>query len=209
MNQFNEDYFLRGKETGVSLYQDYRWLPELTVPMCRAIAEHLQMPQGDLVLDFGCARGYVVKAMRQLGYFAYGYDVSEWAIANTDREVYQFCSNNAAVAFSDTIYDWVIAKDVLEHIPFDQLGEVVCDITNVARKGIFVVVPLSEDEETYIVPDYDKDVTHCNRLNLVEWASMFIRPGWVVEARYRLKGVKDNYSDYPNGNGFLTCRRLD
>ena len=32
-SQYDEDYFLRGKQTGKSLYEDYRWLPELTRPM--------------------------------------------------------------------------------------------------------------------------------------------------------------------------------
>ena len=32
----------------------------------------------DSVLDFGCARGYLVKALRKLAIMAYGYDISEW-----------------------------------------------------------------------------------------------------------------------------------
>src|ERR1019366_3070489 len=63
---YDADYYLRGKQTGVSLYEDYRWMPELTVPMVGAIRDHLFIEQGETVLDFGCARGYIVKAFREV-----------------------------------------------------------------------------------------------------------------------------------------------
>src|SRR5436305_1382867 len=85
--QYDEDYFLRGKESGKSLYSDYRWLPELTIPMVCAMIRHLGIGPDDTVLDFGCARGYVVKAFQELGYIAYGYDTSEWAVQNADPAV--------------------------------------------------------------------------------------------------------------------------
>ena len=30
MNDYTEDYYLRGKELGISNYENYRWIPELT-----------------------------------------------------------------------------------------------------------------------------------------------------------------------------------
>ncbi len=74
--QYDADYFLRGKATGKSLYEDYRWMPGLTIPMVRSMISHLGIANADMVLDFGCARGYVVRAFRELGYLAYGYDTS-------------------------------------------------------------------------------------------------------------------------------------
>jgi hypothetical protein len=96
---------------------------------------------------------------------------------------------------------------VLEHV----LGVegVIRRLMDVARVGVFAVVPLSPvDGALYVVPDYEKDVTHIHRLTLATWVRMFVRPGWSVEARYRLKGVKDNYAQYEKGNGFVTARRI-
>ena len=106
---FDEDYFLRGRQTGKSLYVDYRWLPELTVPMVSAIVSHLGIEPDHTILDYGCARGYVVKAFRQLGYKAFGVDISEWAIRNADEETKPYLNwtdNSPPLAREEFDRDW-------------------------------------------------------------------------------------------------------
>ncbi len=209
MNEvYDADYFLRGKETGKSLYTNYRWMPDLTIPMCQAIVDHCGIAKGAHILDFGCARGYTVKALRALGYDAYGVDASEWAIDNCDPDVQDFVEHGVGVAPTDS-YEWVIAKDVLEHV--DDLEFISDCMMEIATAGIFVVVPLSRKEGSkYVVPDYEEDITHRHRFPLSMWASLFVAPGWSVEARYHLPGVKDNYykPGWEKGNGFITVRRV-
>lgn len=205
-SQFDADYFLHGRTSGKSLYEDYRWLEHLTVPMVERMIAHLGIARGDVILDYGCARGYVVKAFRMLGYEAFGIDVSEWAIENADPEAKPYCvlANGTKLGGAD----WVIAKDVLEHVHY--VGGTIDDLLDAASKGVFAVVPLSKFDGTpYVVPDYEKDVTHCQRCTLLTWAGMFARPGWRVEMSYRVPGVKDNYARYERGNGFITCRRIE
>lgn len=207
MNQYTEDYFLRGRESGLSLYENYRWMEELTVPMCGAIARHCGMTKDDCVVDFGCARGYTVKALRGLGYEAFGVDVSEWAVQNCDPDVRDYCylvDQHPVDRWADV--DWIVAKDVLEHV--DGVVGIVSRLMDAARVGVFAVVPLAETGATYDVPDYEKDVTHLHRFRLAAWVDVFVQPGWSVDARYRVSGVKDNYAQYPTGNGFITARRL-
>ena len=203
---YDADYFLRGVETGKSLYKDYRWLPNLTIPMACAIGRHLKLQYGQTILDFGCARGYLVKALRAIGYKAHGVDVSEWAINNSDEEIrsYVHLAGNMP-SLLDNEFDWIIAKDVLEHV--EGLAATIDMLKSVARKGIFVVVPLAHGRD-YDVPEYELDVTHVHRRPLQWWVGMFHQAGWSVEARYRIQGIKDNYAQYPTGNGFITARRL-
>lgn len=204
--QYDEDYFLRGKQTGKSLYEYYRWMPDLTVPMVCTIIQHLGIDIGDSILDFGCARGYVVRAFRDMDYNAWGYDISGWAVDNADETVRdKYVSNDPDIL--TTKFDWIIAKDVLEHV--DRLWDTIGRLMRAAKKGIFVVVPLSEvDDGRYVVREYEKDVTHIHRLTLWKWAGLFTKPGWVVESTYRIKGIKDNYAQYATGNGFVTARRM-
>lgn len=206
---YDEDYYLRGKQTGKSLYEDFRWLPDLTVPMAQRIVDHCGIERGDQVLDFGCARGYVVKALRQLGYRAWGIDASRWAVANCDPDVRDFVFH-AVEPQAGGEFDWIIAKDVLEHIEY--VERTVHGIMHSARKGAFVVVPLSTfDGRRYVIDEYEKDVTHCQRMSLLSWARMFLRPEWTVTVQYRLPGIKDNWykPGMERGNGFITARRIE
>lgn len=205
-DMYDADYFLRGKQTGKSLYTNYRWLPDLTKPMVASIISHLGIQPDDTILDFGCARGYVVRAFRELGYSAWGMDISKWALDNADPTVrkYLISTHDDDLA----VFDWVIAKDVLEHV--GHVDDTIEYLKGVANKGVFAVVPLAESTNgnEYDVKEYDMDVTHIHRCPLYWWVSRFHEPGWSVEARYRVRGVKDNYAQYPTGNGFVTCRRL-
>lgn len=203
--KYDADYFINGRKTGKSLYDNYRWLPDLTIPMVCTMISRLGIKSDDTILDFGCARGYTVRAMREMGYDAFGYDVSQWAIDNCDPWVkrWVFCRESL---YPSAGYDWIIAKDVLEHVP--NVKEVINGIMDAASVGVFVVVPLSNtDGGEYVVKCYEKDETHIHRWTLATWLELFLRPGWVVEATYRAKGIKDNYAKYENGNGFITCRR--
>lgn len=206
---YDADYFLRGRQTGKSLYEDYRWLPDLTVPMVCAMISHLGIEWDHSILDFGCARGYTVKALRELGYSAFGVDISKWALENADENTKKFLNE---IAFVDRCgglgpmgFDWVLAKDVLEHIP--DTYRTIENLLNTARVGVFAVVPLGSAGR-YFVPEYEEDITHLHRWTLAEWVTLFIRPGWSVEACYRVPGIKDNYAQYKTGNGFIVARRL-
>lgn len=208
---YDEAYFLKGRKSGKSLYENYRWLPELTIPMVEKIVEHCGINRTDTIIDFGCARGYVVKALRMLEYNAFGVDISKWAIDNADKETkpYLRLTGKGSPIVPEGA-DWIIAKDVLEHVPSIQL--VIGTLMAATTKGLFVVVPLSRfDQGSYVIEDYEKDVTHIQRYNLSTWMEMFLRPGWRVEASYRLPGVKDNYyrKGWERGNGFITARRIE
>ena len=211
--RYDADYFLRGKESGKSLYTDYRWLPDLTIPMAQAIVDHCGIEKEDRILDFGCARGYVVKALRLLGYSAYGTDVSRWAIDNADEETRPYLNLNTndslMLMLKEMKFDWIIAKDVLEHIPY--VSYHITKLMSVAAKGVFAVIPLSlHDGSPYVIKEYEQDVTHIQRRTLNTWLEMFLRPSWRVEAAYRVPGIKDNYykSGWEQGNGFITARRI-
>ena len=202
---FDEDYYLRGVESGKSLYTNYRWLPELTIPMVKVMCYHLNLKAKHSVMDFGCARGYVVRALVECGIIrAFGADISEWAVENADETI------RDAVVYTDALrvmYDWVMAKDVLEHIL--PVHATIDNLMKHAKRGVFAVVPLGDGNGRYVCDAYEKDVTHIHRLTLPEWVAMFVRPGWSVEARYRIQGVKDNWhkTEWELGNGFITARR--
>lgn len=207
--RYDEDYFLRGKQSGKSLYENYRWLPNLTIPMAETIADHCGIEMGHLILDFGCARGYLVKALASLGYDAVGCDVSAWALEHCDPAV-KHLLNSQWPPQSDV--DWIIAKDVLEHIPIHNISRLLLQFAETAKKGVFIVVPLAKGlGQRYAVDEYEADVTHVLRWPLDQWVDEVINAfdhTWEISCRYRVKGIKDNYADWVKGNGFITAKRI-
>lgn len=209
-DKYDADYFLRGKQSGKSLYENYRWLKDLTVPMAERIVDHLGVEMDDRIMDFGCARGYLVRALTELGHDAYGVDASSWAVANCDETVRGkvFLTNNQPF----TKPDWIIAKDVMEHLTMDEVAETLLKFAKQANKGVFIVVPLANGHASkYVVPEYEEDVTHVIRWPLWRWVQechIAFEEKWEVSARYRIKGIKDNYSQFAKGNGFITIRKI-
>lgn len=204
--RYDETYYERGIEMGVSGYSNYRWLPELTIPMCKSIVNYLGLDCGSRVLDFGCAKGFVVKALRELGIDAWGVDVSEYAISHADPKTAPYLK--LLTEENDCSYhtfDWVISKDVFEHIPYDQLDNVLGKLSNYCNK-LFCVVPLGQDGK-FVIPDYENDVTHIIRENKEWWVEKVKNNGFdVMFTEFRVTGIKDNWAHYPFGNLFLIAK---
>jgi len=204
---YTEDYYERGIETGQSCYTNYRWLPELTIPFCARICEVLGLGYEDTILDFGCAKGYMVKGFRLLRRQAWGVDVSEYAIKSAPDCVQPFIRCIPAVNFETMLahYDWIIAKDVLEHVFYEDLPGVLNSLHTCCDR-LFVIVPLG-DGAKYNIPAYELDQTHVIRESLAWWESAFSREGFKIEeSSYRIEFMKENWSSYENGNGFFRLR---
>lgn len=208
---YDIDYFENGIETGKSCYTNYRWIPELTIRMAHHIIRHLGIVEGARILDYGCAKGFTVKAFRILDVDAYGCDISQYAIDNVDAEVRHYCelikSSGKMIPFKFK-FDWIISKDVLEHLDESSIDLFLKQSLKYADKA-FHVVPLGDGHGNYIVPDYQRDVTHITAKDVAWWRSKFESCGWLVSAfSYNVKGVKDSWTDrYKYGNGFFNLEK--
>lgn len=203
---FDQSYYMDGVRSGKSNYQDYKWLPDLTIPACRKIAEYLGAGPTESIVDIGCARGFAVKAFRQLGYRAYGYDISEWAIANCDPDVRQWVSNE----FPKRSFDWATIKDCAEHVPFCELSALVRRLSEQVSKGMLFIVPLAEvTGGKYIRKEDEMDATHIIRWTLDDWIAFLEEnaPEFNVNASYNIHGIKPAASATRHSCGFFTLIR--
>jgi len=207
-DQFNEAYFERGVETEVSLYQNYRWIPDMTIPMVMTMIDYLHIERGAKVLDFGCAKGYVVKAFNLLYRNAWGVDISRYAISKAESSCFLKEGNvvlDTPPQFPES-FDYCIAKDVFEHIENIQLHNELKWIREIA-KVLFVIVPLGNGVH-YNCPIMHRDVTHIHKCSYNWWEHTFMDTGWeVVYRSYRIDGMKDSYYNYPKAHGFFTLTR--
>ena len=211
---FDRDYFECGVVTGVSRYMNYSWMPELTLRMAHYFVTQLPIARGETVLDFGCAKGFLVKALRLLDVEAFGADISAYAIAEADGAVRADCRLIRGVEDPDLFeraYDWMIAKDVLEHIAEPDLARLLPYAAAHARR-MFAILPLAADDDRggYIVPDYDRDTTHVIAKTAAWWTRLFEAHGWRQDRMtLDFPGCKENWtSRWPEGNGFFVLESM-
>lgn len=207
---FNKDYFQNGIKTGVSLYDRYRWMPELSMSMCMSMIDYLGIKREDRILDYGCSRGYLVKAMRLLHRIAYGTDISEYAINYCDDEVGGFLgllNPDGTIPFK-TPFDFGISKDTLEHVPYEHIDFVFEQLSKHC-KALFIVVPLGENGK-YRIPQYELDSTHMIRENDKWWAKKMKQFFTDLLVTDHVPGIKDNWYDVnPKGNACLFGKSLN
>ncbi len=199
---YDEDYYKRGLETGKSCYQNYRWMPELTIPMAMVMIDLLGIKRGQVVLDYGCALGFLVKSLRLLGRDAWGVDISPYAIANADQSC---CFLKTKSAFESLHSDFCIAKDVFEHIPEKELVEILSWIN---ADTMFAIIPLGEKGK-YRAPANNLDITHKICKDEAWWINFIEKNGWKLQDfTFRVQGIKDSYyKEHPKAHGFFTLGR--
>ena len=131
--EYGQEYFDGPREYGYGGYRyDGRWKP-----VAKDIIDHFKLNKGDRVLDIGCAKGFLVKDLLDLGIDAYGVDVSEYALQNCMPETVgrlHLCSAEdicfpkdsfAAVLSINTLHnlDKVLIKKALKKIEFISSGK--------------------------------------------------------------------------------------
>ena len=77
--QFGAEYFDGDRKYGYGgYYQDRRWKP-----VAKDIINFFKLEQRSVILDIGCAKGFLVAEFRDKGMSAYGMDISPYAILST------------------------------------------------------------------------------------------------------------------------------
>ena len=197
---YNHNYFERGIQTGQSLYTDYHWMPELTIPMAMAIIDYLDIKRGQRVLDYGCAKGYLVKAFHWLGREAYGCDISDYALSKSDTEITPYLFNIPPTKE----FHFCISKDTLEHVPLKDIKRL---LTNIKSNVFFAIVPLGNGKK-YNIPAYELDITHIHRQPVWWWTDLFKSCGWEIQSAVpKIPGIKDNWNYEVDGNAFIVAER--
>src|SRR5512146_3038543 len=115
------------------------------------------------VLDAGCAKGFLVEALRDRGVEAFGVDLSPYAISEVREDIRPFCwvadiaepltpapGRSAAPAGAGEGYDLITCIEVLEHLP-EQMG--LAAIRNLAARTeiiLFSSTPSDFAERTHV-----------------------------------------------------------
>ena len=195
MNLFDRDYYEDGIRKHISGYEDYKWMPTRSIPEALDIKNKFDF---NTCVDYGCAKGFLVHALRILGCKAFGEDISEYAVNHCHPEVRDYISSP-----NDTIHDLLICKDVLEHIDVLDIPGVLQNFKKKSNQ-FFFTIPLG-DNDRFRIREYEVDITHVTKKDEEWWINMFRSQGLVLnEFSYSLGTIKEKWvKEFPYGNGFF------
>ncbi len=189
---YNGDYYERGKTSGKGWLENYRWLPRRSFKEAFAFIDYMELNEKDYVLDIGCAKGFLVRAMNGLGIHAEGCDISDYALSFAGVNCWNSSSLESWSFHVNTGYTHAICKDVLEHLTIENLKVLLGLIRSITPK-FMCVVPIG-DNGIYRIKEYHLEVSHVIAEDECWWVRMFKECGWeLIRDSHHVPGLKDNW----------------
>lgn len=121
------------------------------LPLFRAMAEYIDTTiKPKKVLDAGCAKGFLVEALRDRGIEAFGVDISEYAISEVRPDVRAYCRVGSLVMPLSEHYDLITCIEVLEHMTEEEAKHAIANICKNTNDVLFSSSPDDFDEPTHV-----------------------------------------------------------
>jgi SAM-dependent methyltransferase len=138
-------YFGAGRDAldrmGLSGYERYDRATSNADVAAYLVWKHFRVERA---LDVGCAMGFVVEALRELGVDAEGVDVSAYAVdhaAPGARGHLGQASLLERLPFPDSAFDMVTVLETLEHLPPESVPAAVAELRRVCRGHVVATIP--------------------------------------------------------------------
>lgn len=193
MTQYPESYYTQNNYASYLEREDrYKRLAEdLHYDLFRKINFDKEL-KGESILDFGCATGFLVKALTNLGYETYGYDISKWATDYAVKTVGN-AEEKIITNFDDLVgaesYKLMIALDVFEHLEVKQLKDV---FNTVFCQYLLVRIPVTKiTDGKYVLQVSENDPTHRIRWTKADWDTFFERNDFTLMFTLNLGSIYD------------------
>lgn len=115
------------------------------------VLEWVKPQRGQKILDVGCGRGHLVKALTGHGIEAWGIDLNPNA-SELAGDLNVRTMSAAALEFGDASFDSVVSFHAIEHIP--PLTQAMAEIARVVKPGgkILLVYPAEPIRGLYAIP---------------------------------------------------------
>ena len=180
---FDTDYFENGVKSNWN--QGYTW--PLFKGVFEGAAAYLteMFPEARTFLDIGCAKGFLVRALRERGLEAWGFDHSAWAIAHAEQAVKPFLQlADVAAASYDRKFDVLVAMSVFESLTEEQIRTFLPRARTWAEQALAAVIPTLNGSANRAVDDCD--LSHITMRDRDWWCGRFLEAGWRQDAMHRV-----------------------
>lgn len=173
---YDRNYYENGIATKKSDYTNYSWIR--LGQYFNKTAKHITDKfNPKTALDVGCAKGFLVKALVDLGIDAYGIDPSEYAVAEAPHDVKDKLTLGVAqsLPYPDNKFDVVTCFDVLEYIPETDVPKVLSEMLRVTKDWLVLRLVTREIDD-------DVDASHKTLHGKDWWHERIEKAGGVVQS---------------------------
>jgi ADP-heptose:LPS heptosyltransferase/glycosyltransferase involved in cell wall biosynthesis/SAM-dependent methyltransferase len=173
---YDEDYFERGVKSNWTA--GYNWA--VFSGLFRETAQWLAAAfPGASFLDAGCAKGFLVRALREINADASGFDFSPWAIEHADPAARPHLEQAAVEDFHFAReFDVTLAFELLAHLTEEQALRFLERARGVTRTALLATIPSA-------AAPGDRDRSHITLRPREWWDALFRRAGWRQDALHR------------------------
>jgi cyclopropane fatty-acyl-phospholipid synthase-like methyltransferase len=201
---YDEDYFENGLKSNWT--HGYAW--ESFAGVFRGAAAYLAdiFPGAASFLDAGCAKGFLVRSLREAGKDSWGFDHSAWAIDHADHAARPFLRRAGVddVEF-DRRYDVIVALDLLSHLSEEQCRAFLRRAREWTGTAIVAVIPSfenDEEERRHAERSDDQDRSHVTLRQRRWWDALFLQTGWHLDPLQRLGAEACQRHAFPQRMGW-------
>ena len=173
---YNEEYYIQNHLKHLNSFYGF-----FTKLYYRYIASYImakpaKIHKGSKILDVGCGVGILVEQFNKLGYDAIGIDINHSAIDNSICPKKGFLVENIAnLEYSENYFDLVVSREVLEHIPQQEIDKSIQELDRVSKGLMIHIIAVTKRGKSAT-----KDPTHVNVQTENWWVSKFQQYGYKV-----------------------------
>jgi glycosyltransferase involved in cell wall biosynthesis/cyclopropane fatty-acyl-phospholipid synthase-like methyltransferase len=187
---YDTDYFENGRKSN---WRDgYTW--QGFAALFRETAEFLttMLPESESFLDAGCAKGFLVRTLRERGKEAWGFDHSAWAIEHAEDSAKPFVRLAGVEEFEfDSEFDVTLSFFLLESLTEAQALAFLKRARKRTRHALVAVIHTCEEEQpANPAAGDDRDLSHITLRSRGRWHDLILRAGWRQDALHRIAQYK-------------------
>jgi SAM-dependent methyltransferase len=112
------------------------------------------------VLEIGFGTGSFLTHGKEQKWEMFGTEVNNDLVERARRRGFNVFHTGDLRTFSDSIFDLIVAFDVLEHIPQDQLGDFLDEIKRVLKSGGYFIARFPNGDSPFGLINQNGDITH-------------------------------------------------
>jgi glycosyltransferase involved in cell wall biosynthesis len=130
--------------------------------------------------DAGCAKGFLVRSLREAGRECIGFDHSRWALDHADEVAKPGLWEASAptVDFGQPV-DVVLAFSLLESLTEEEALAFLVRMRPFTRQALLAVIATPDEPARSRAERPDQDLAHITLRPRAWWHALFLRAGWV------------------------------